>query len=99
MAQWFKWLPWVALLVVVFLLFRSLRIVNGYSQAPITTNMKETPDIFKANSSLECLPGPGPNADYYTDDMGGLCGLQTYVHDLGHTYKIQDGIGGGLLDD
>lgn len=95
----FKWLPWAALVVIVFFLFSSLRIVDGYSKAPISTNMKEKPDIFKSNVSLECVPGPGPNADYYTNDMGGLCGVQEYVHDLGHKYKIQGGIGGGLLDD
>ena len=82
------WLLWV---------FMRRRSSMGYRT--ITTNMDDTaPDMFKNQPNLKCVPGPGPDAAYYTDSTGGgLCGDQPYVQTLGHGYSISDGVGGGLL--
>lgn len=93
----------LVLYLVAVLLFLS--IVNALI-APcasyyksITTNQDATPpDLFVNKGDITCVPGPGPDAAYYTNESGqGLCGDQEYVHKLGQGYSIVDGIGEPLL--
>ena len=82
------WLLWV---------FMRRRTTMGYRS--ITTNMDDTPpDMFRNQANLKCVPGPSPDAAYYTDGTGGgLCEDQPYVQRIGHGYSITEGVGGGLL--
>lgn len=56
-------------------------------------------DLNKLPYTMDCVPGPGENASYYTKDLtpGGFCGDQKFVRDA-MTYSILDGIGGSLLE-
>lgn len=81
------WLVWV---------FWRKRNSSGYRE--ISTGSDEVPNMFAMQSSPACVPGPSPEAAYYTDSQsGGLCSDQSYVHKLGHEYQISDGVGGALL--
>lgn len=81
------WLFWV---------FQRRRKQSGYRE--INTGSDEVPNMFAIKSSVSCVPGPSPNAAYYTDSQsGGLCSDQSYVHKMGHEYMINDGVGGSLL--
>lgn len=99
----FKWQPvatWTLVILLVIFTLKSLIKIDRYAYKQISTNSNEIPNIFKASRSIECVPGPGPRADYYTvDNSEGLCNVQNYVHSLSQKYSIDDGIGGGLLDD
>jgi len=53
--------------------------------------------IFDLPQSIECVPGPGPNADYYALSGAGVCGGSEFVLNSMHDYTIDDGIGGPLL--
>ena len=55
--------------------------------------------ITKLPYTLECVPGPGKDAAYYTKDLtpGGFCGDQALVRDA-MSYKILSGVGGSLLE-
>lgn len=81
------WLFWV---------FQRRRKQSGYRE--INTGSDEVPNMFSLQSSPSCVPGPSPQAAYYTDESsGGLCSDQEYVHKLGYGYTITDGVGGSLL--
>lgn len=91
---------WGIAIIVIFLMISRRFTVDRYMYSrPITTDRSDVPNIFKGKRSIECIPGPGPDADYYTsEDSQGLCGLQDYVHTLSQKYSINNGIGGSLLD-
>jgi hypothetical protein len=93
-------IAWLVAFALAVFAIRSLSIVNGY--ANLTTNLGNTQPskIFDSEENIQCVPGPGPDADYYTGEAGGgFCGMQETVHQLGHQYSIQSGIGGSLLAD
>lgn len=94
-----KMILWgIAILVLFLIVFRRFT-VDTYTYKQITTNAEGVPNIFSGTRSIECIPGPGPDADYYTaEDSQGLCGVQDYVHTLSQKYSIGEGIGGSLLD-
>lgn len=86
--------------VLFMLLLRTLKIVNGYSTISTSLGNAKPSEFFGVQQSTNCIPGPGPDADYYTgESLGGLCGGQETVHKLGHEYAITSGIGGSLLSD
>lgn len=98
--NWKATILWIIGVIFLGLLLKKASCTATYTVKPITTDMDIEPDIFVNNTSIECVPGPGPRADYYTQENSqGICGLQDYVHDLGHTYMINNGIGGSLLVD
>lgn len=95
------------LLAILALLIqgRGVTTVSTYEAAPIVTvagsNAKADPaSIFDIKPSLECTPGPGEKAAYYTSGLtpGGLCGSGEYVRDQQRDYAIADGVGGSLLE-
>ena len=99
MVEWKPVVTWALIILLVFLTVKSLIKIDRYAYKKISTNSSEIPNIFKAKHSVECIPGPGPNADYYTvDNSEGLCDVQNYVHSLSQNYSIDNGIGGSLLD-
>lgn len=51
-------------------------------------------------ASVECIPGPSKNAAYYTVGLNaeGLCGDGDWVNAQMRDYRIDDGIGGSLLE-
>ena len=55
--------------------------------------------ITKLPYTLDCVPGPGKDAAYYTKDLtpGGFCGDQALVRES-MSYKILSGVGGSLLE-
>ena len=55
--------------------------------------------VTKLPNKLECVPGQGKDAAYYTKDLtpGGFCGDQALVRDA-MSYKILGGVGGSLLE-
>ncbi len=86
--------------VLVMLLLKTLKVVNRYSTISTSLGNAKPSEFFGVQQSINCVPGPGPNADYYTgESLGGLCGGQETVHKLGHEYAITSGIGGSLLSD
>lgn len=81
------------LIVIVILLALWVfvpRFRSGY--ADITTSLGDVvPDIFSNPENLDCVPGPGKDADYYTTEKSqGLCKGQAYVHKMAREYKILD---------
>jgi hypothetical protein len=62
--------------------------------APLTISGTgvEPSDFFSLTNTIECLPGPGPKADYYnrSDTLGGVCGGGQFVNDQIKRYKIVD---------
>ena len=75
---------------------------SGYKLSPEPVDVSPIIDgdaITKLSYSLECVPGPGKDAAYYTKDLspGGFCGDQALVRDS-MSYKILGGIGGSLLE-
>lgn len=93
-------LPVIAGFILFILLLRSLKIVNNYSAITTSLGNARPSEFFGVQQSVNCIPGPGPDADYYTgESMRGLCGGQEVVHKLGHEYSIDSGIGGSLLSD
>lgn len=89
----------VVAVLVAWAIWTYMRNRSIMKYRPIVTDMGDSsPDIFANQAALRCVPGPGPDAAYYTDSTGGgLCGDQPYVHRFGHEYNITDGVGGGLL--
>jgi len=55
--------------------------------------------VTKLPYTLDCVPGPGKDAAYYTKDLtpGGFCGDQALVREA-MSYKILSGVGGSLLE-
>jgi len=78
---------------------------SSYEPYPIVTaagaNARSDPQsIFNMKESLDCVPGPGQDAAYYTQGLnpGGLCGSGQYVRDQMRDYTITGGLGGSLLE-
>jgi hypothetical protein len=75
---------------------------SGYKLSPEPVDVSPMIDgnaVIKLPYSLECVPGPGKDAAYYTKDLtpGGFCGDQALVRDA-MSYKILSGVGGSLLE-
>jgi hypothetical protein len=75
---------------------------SGYKLSPEPVDVSPMIDgnaVTKLPYSLECVPGPGKDAAYYTKDLtpGGFCGDQALVRDA-MSYKILGGVGGSLLE-
>ena len=75
---------------------------SGYKLAPEDINVEPLISgdaITKLPYKMDCVPGPGKDAAYYTKDMspGGFCGDQALVRES-MSYKILGGIGGSLLE-
>lgn len=92
------------LVAILVLLVRGAR-SSGYSGADIAITpgpnvQKDPKSLFEIKPSLECTPGPGEKADYYTLGLtpGGLCGGSDMVRDQMRDYAIADGVGGSLLE-
>jgi hypothetical protein len=56
--------------------------------------------LFSFKPDLNCVPGPAARSSYYTMGLtpGGLCGDGNWVHDQQRKFKIEQGVGGSLLD-
>jgi hypothetical protein len=66
---------------------------NYLSPMPVTlVGNPENPDVFSAEYSMDCVPGPQPTAGYYTRGLspGGYCGVQKMVADSAN-YKLEEG--------
>lgn len=87
----------VGILAFLVLIVMAFRMRSGY--ADISTDQGENvKTIFDSRESLKCVPGPDPDASYYTgESSGGFCGAQQQVDYHGHRYNITGGIGGSLL--
>ena len=75
---------------------------SGYKLSPESIDvspMVSGDAISKLPYTLDCVPGPGKGAAYYTKDMtpGGFCGDQALVRES-MSYQILGGIGGSLLE-
>ena len=96
----------IGLLVAILVLLVRGQGTSGYEiGSPITIKsgpnaQKDPKDLFGITPSVECVPGPGEKADYYTMGLtpGGLCGDQQFIHDQMRDFAISDGIGGSLLE-
>lgn len=93
----------IALLVWIVWILMSGK--SQYEAAPLVTNpgpgVATGPKSLDAiPASLDCTPGPGEKASYYTRGLtpGGLCGDQEYVREQIRDFAIADGIGGSLLE-
>jgi len=93
----------IALLVAILVILLKGR-QSSYAPGPIMIvpgpELAAQPkSIFDLQNSLECVPGPGPKAAYYTQGLtpGGICGSGEFVRDQLRDYSIEDGIGGSLL--
>lgn len=96
----------IGLLLAILLLLLNDR-QSTYISVPVAdiktvagSNASADPSsIFELKNSLSCVPGPGEDADYYTQGLnpGGLCGGGAYVRDQQRDYAIADGVGGSLL--
>jgi len=91
------------LIAIIVLLSRQSR--SYMTAAPIVTTpgpnaSKDTKSLLDRKPSLDCTPGPGESASYYSMGLtpGGLCGDGDYVHDQIRDFAIADGIGGSLLE-
>lgn len=92
------WLVAILLFSSILNMFMGSTCSASYYKPIVTTAGTEAPNIFENKSDISCVPGPGPNAAYYTDESGGgLCGDQAYVHKMGQGYAITEGIGEPLL--
>lgn len=88
----------IVLAIIIIWLFWVFKRRQTSTYREISTGSDEVPNMFAMQSSPACVPGPSPDAAYYTDSQsGGLCSDQSYVHKLGHEYQISDGVGGALL--
>tara|TARA_R110002074_G_scaffold111843_2_gene239724 strand:- start:731 stop:1045 length:315 start_codon:yes stop_codon:yes gene_type:complete len=84
-------------------------IMNGCGKssenyAPLKTSAPKTGDdvvkgLRSLKYSIECVPG-SETGGYYSKSLtpGGVCGDQQYVNDAMHSYSIEAGVGGNLLD-
>ena len=75
---------------------------SGYKLSPEPVDVEPMisgDEITKLPYTLDCVPGPGKDAAYYTKDLtpGGFCGDQALVREA-MSYKILGGIGGSLLE-
>ena len=88
---------WVLIAIIAFSVMRRFLGGRPSSYRSISIDSQEEPNIFLNKTGLQCVAGPGPEASYYSDSMGGICGDQEYVNKMGHQYVISDGVGGSLL--
>ena len=89
---------WLIAAILALSLLQSLMMPASYYKPIVTDQDATLPDIFSRKGNITCVPGPGPDAAYYTNEGGqGLCGDQEYVHKLGQGYSITEGVGGSLL--
>ena len=94
------------LLAILYMLIKgrtSSYISRGGYDIDITPGksvMDGVASIFDLKNGLNCVPGPGADAAYYTQDLtpGGLCGSDTFVKNQQRDFTISSGIGGSLLD-
>jgi len=91
------------MIAILYMLVKGRK--SNYSGAPLQTVMgaaaKAGPgDIFAIKSDAKCVPGPGSESAYYTEDLtaGGLCGDQDFVRNQMRDWTISSGIGGTLFD-
>jgi hypothetical protein len=56
--------------------------------------------LFRMKPDLNCVPGPSVRSSYYTMGLtpGGLCNDGNWVHDQQRKFRIDQGVGGSLLD-
>ena len=89
----------VAILVILLTKGRETYAPGPITIAPGPELAAQPKSIFDLQNSLECVPGPGPKAAYYTQGLtpGGICGSGEFVRDQLRDYSIEDGIGGSLL--
>jgi len=94
----------IGLLVAILYLLVQGR-GSSYEPYPLTTTAGAAASgapksIFDLKVGLDCVAGPGKDADYYSQGLnpGGLCGGSAYVRDQERDYVITDGIGGSLLE-
>jgi len=92
------------LVVLVLMYFKCFMCMSrsGYKLAPEEIGVNpvvQGGDLNKLPYTMDCVPGPGKDASYYTRELtpGGFCGDQKFVRDS-MSYKITDGIGGSLLE-
>lgn len=93
------------LVAILVLLVRGQATMSMYVPSELTTKpgsaASRGPQSFSdLQSSIECVPGPSPDAEYYTSGLtpGGLCGGGDFVHSQMRDFSIVDGIGGSLLE-
>jgi hypothetical protein len=75
---------------------------SGYKLSPSSVEVEPVVNRDAMNKlpyTMDCVPGPGKDAAYYTKDLtpGGYCGDQALVRES-MSYKILGGIGGSLLN-
>jgi hypothetical protein len=87
----------IIILVLISLIFIKLffpSVISRYTGAPINISGTgaEPGDFFKLKESLQCAPGPGAKAAYYSrsDNAGGVCGDQQFVNDQMRKFNIMD---------
>lgn len=94
----------VGLLVAILVMLvkgRTSRYYSGGAPLEITPGKTVTPgSIFDIKNNLKCVPGPGADSAYYTQDLtpGGLCGDAEFVRSQQRDFTISSGIGGSLFD-
>jgi hypothetical protein len=87
----------LVLLVLVFVKLFFPKLLAGVSRFKMadinTTGTGKEPNMFWAlKNDLECVTGPGPQADYYarSDKPGGVCGGQQFVNDQMRKWQYSD---------
>lgn len=84
----------VLLGVVLFCMMKNKKKKSNYlNPMPVKlVGNPENPDIFSAEYSTDCVPGPQPTAGYYTRGLspGGYCGVQKMVANSAN-YKLEPG--------
>lgn len=92
------------LAILVFMSFKCFMCMrkSGYKLSPEDIGVDpivQGGDLNKLPYTMDCVPGPGKDASYYTKELtpGGFCGDQKFVRDS-MSYKITSGIGGSLLE-
>lgn len=79
------------------------KLISGFQRINITSDINTTgtgkdPNMFWAlKNDLKCVPGPGPDSDYYnrSDSSGGVCGGQKFVADQMRNWKYADDVTSG----
>lgn len=91
--------------VALFLYFVYVAFMSKekYELSPSTITLKGNPPqktLRDLKYDISCVPG-AQQGSYYTKDLtpGGFCGDQALVNAAMHSYEIESGIGGSLLDE
>lgn len=96
-------------IVIGLLIAILVMLVQGrgatYVAAPLVTNpgaeaSAGPTSLTEIPSTLKCTPGPSEDASYYSRGLtpGGLCGDADMVRNQIRDFKIENGIGGSLLE-